>query len=102
MRSARGGAGRFARTRTLRTRLLAIPEAAREGEGVAATFFRKRILHGPAATRAAEQQQSQGPAAAHAGVEAHPASSEDGRAWELRIGPVPAGRVGDLIDTCVR
>jgi hypothetical protein len=39
---------------------------------------------------------------AHAGVHAHPESSADGRAWELRIGPVPAGRVGDLIDTCVR
>jgi hypothetical protein len=39
---------------------------------------------------------------AHAGVEARPASSEDGRAWELLIGPVPAARVGDLIDTCVR
>jgi tetratricopeptide (TPR) repeat protein len=30
-----------------------LPEAAREGEGVAATFFRRRLLHGPAATRAA-------------------------------------------------
>jgi hypothetical protein len=38
---------------------------------------------------------------AHAGVDAQPVSSEDGSAWELRIAPVPAGRVGDLIDTCV-
>jgi hypothetical protein len=29
-----------------------LPEAAREGEAVAAPFFRKRFLHGPAATRA--------------------------------------------------
>jgi hypothetical protein len=38
---------------------------------------------------------------AHAGVEAHPASAEGGRAWALRIGPVPADRVGDLISSCV-
>ncbi|HEV2874050.1 MAG TPA: hypothetical protein VGW14_02785 [Thermoleophilaceae bacterium] len=38
---------------------------------------------------------------AHAGVEAHPASSDGGRAWALRIGPVPADRVGELIESCV-
>jgi hypothetical protein len=39
---------------------------------------------------------------AHAGVEAHPASAGGGRGWALRIGPVPAERVGELIDSCVR
>jgi hypothetical protein len=39
---------------------------------------------------------------ARAGVEAHPASAEGGRGWALRIGPVPAERVGELIDSCVR
>jgi hypothetical protein len=39
---------------------------------------------------------------AHAGVEAHPASAEARRGWALRIGPVPADRVGELIDSCVR
>jgi hypothetical protein len=38
---------------------------------------------------------------AHAGVEADPASAEGGQAWALRIGPVPADRVGDLIQSCV-
>jgi hypothetical protein len=38
---------------------------------------------------------------AHAGVEAHPASAEDGRAWALRIGPVPADQVGRLIEAYV-
>jgi hypothetical protein len=38
---------------------------------------------------------------AHAGIEAHPASAGEGRGWALRIGPVPAGRVGELIDVCV-
>jgi hypothetical protein len=38
---------------------------------------------------------------AHAGVEAHPSSTEEGRAWALRIGPVPANRVGELIDSYV-
>jgi hypothetical protein len=38
---------------------------------------------------------------AHAGVEAHPASAEGGRGWGLRIGPVPADRVGELIESCV-
>jgi hypothetical protein len=38
---------------------------------------------------------------AHAGVEAQPVSSEGGRVWALRIGPVPADRVGELIDSCV-
>jgi hypothetical protein len=39
---------------------------------------------------------------AQGGVEAHPASAEGGRGWALRIGPVPADRVGELIDSCVR
>jgi hypothetical protein len=39
---------------------------------------------------------------AHAGVEAQPASAERGRGWALRIGPVPSGRVAELIDSCVR
>ena len=38
---------------------------------------------------------------AQAGVQAHPASADGGRAWALRIGPVPAERVGELIDSCV-
>jgi hypothetical protein len=35
------------------------------------------------------------------GVEAHPSSADGGRAWALRIGPVPAERVGELIDSCI-
>jgi hypothetical protein len=38
---------------------------------------------------------------AGAGVEAHPSSADGGRAWALRIGPVPAERVGELIDSCI-
>jgi hypothetical protein len=38
---------------------------------------------------------------AGAGVEAHPSSVDGGRAWALRIGPVDAGRVGELIDSYV-
>jgi hypothetical protein len=38
---------------------------------------------------------------AHAGVAAHPASVGGGRGWALRIGPVPAERVGELIGSCV-
>jgi len=38
---------------------------------------------------------------AHAGVEAHPSSADQGRAWALRIGPVPAERVGELIESYV-
>jgi hypothetical protein len=38
---------------------------------------------------------------ATAGVEAHPSSADGGRAWALRIGPVPAERVGELIDSCI-
>jgi hypothetical protein len=39
---------------------------------------------------------------AQAGVEAHPVSAEGGRGWAVRIGPVPADRVAELIDSCVR
>jgi hypothetical protein len=35
------------------------------------------------------------------GVEAHPSSADGGRAWALRIGPVPAERVGELIGSCI-
>jgi hypothetical protein len=38
---------------------------------------------------------------AGAGVEAHPSSAAGGRSWALRIGPVPAERVGELIDSCI-
>ena len=38
---------------------------------------------------------------AHAGVEAHPTSAEGASGWALRIGPVPADRVGELIESCV-
>jgi hypothetical protein len=38
---------------------------------------------------------------AHAGVEAHAAGAEGGRGWALRIGPVPADLVGELIDSCI-
>lgn len=37
----------------------------------------------------------------NAGVESHPSSVEGGRAWALRIGPVPAERVGELIASCI-
>jgi hypothetical protein len=40
-------------------------------------------------------------ALANAGIEADPASAEGGRGWALRIGPVPADRVGELIDSYV-
>jgi hypothetical protein len=35
------------------------------------------------------------------GVEAHPSSADGGRAWALRIGPVPAERVGELIGSYI-
>jgi hypothetical protein len=38
---------------------------------------------------------------ASAGVESHPSSADGGRAWALRIGPVPAEQVGELIDSCI-
>jgi hypothetical protein len=37
---------------------------------------------------------------ARTGVMAHPVSAE-GRGWALHIGPVPAERVGELIQSCV-
>jgi hypothetical protein len=40
-------------------------------------------------------------ALAQAGVESQPSSFEGGRVWALRIGPVPADRVGELIDSCI-
>ena len=38
---------------------------------------------------------------ANAGVESQPSSSDGGRVWALRVGPVPADRVGELIDSCI-
>jgi hypothetical protein len=38
---------------------------------------------------------------AQAGVKSHPSSFEGGRVWVLRIGPVPADRVGELIHSCI-
>ena len=38
---------------------------------------------------------------AQAGVDSHPASADGGRAWALRIGPVPADRVAELIDSSI-
>lgn len=38
---------------------------------------------------------------AQAGVESHPSTADDGRGWALRVGPVPADRVGRLIDSCI-
>ena len=51
-------------------------------ESVLRTVFVRRLLAG-------------------AGVDAHPTSVDGGEAWALRIGPVPADRVGDLIQSCV-
>jgi hypothetical protein len=34
-----------------------------------------------------------------AGYEAIPGNSQDGRLWELRVGPVPADEIGHVIDT---
>jgi hypothetical protein len=38
---------------------------------------------------------------AEAGYEASPGNSQDGRVWELRIGPVPADDVTRVIDTYI-
>jgi hypothetical protein len=38
---------------------------------------------------------------ASAGVESHPSSADGGCAWALSIGPVPADRVGELIESCI-
>ena len=36
-----------------------------------------------------------------AGIEAHPGNSQDGRIWELRVGPVPADEVARVIDNYI-
>jgi hypothetical protein len=38
---------------------------------------------------------------AQAGVESHPYNADDRRGWALRVGPVPADRVGELIDSSI-
>jgi hypothetical protein len=35
---------------------------------------------------------------AEAGIDAQPGNSQDGRLWELRVGPVPADRVAKVIE----
>ena len=36
-----------------------------------------------------------------AGIEAHPGNSQDGRLWELRVGPVRADQVAKVIETYI-
>lgn len=36
-----------------------------------------------------------------AGIEAHPGNSQDGRLWELRVGPVSADEVAKVIETYI-
>jgi hypothetical protein len=36
-----------------------------------------------------------------AGIVANPGNSQDGRIWELRVGPVPADEVAKVIDTYI-
>jgi hypothetical protein len=36
-----------------------------------------------------------------AGYEAKPGNSQDGRIWELRVGPIPADDVAKVIETCI-
>lgn len=36
-----------------------------------------------------------------AGIEAHPGNSQDGRIWELRVGPVPADQVARVIESYI-
>jgi hypothetical protein len=38
---------------------------------------------------------------AEAGIHAHPGNSQDGRLWELRVGPVPADQVAEVIETYI-
>jgi hypothetical protein len=38
---------------------------------------------------------------AEAGIEAHPGNSQDGRLWELLVGPVPADQVAKVIETYI-
>ena len=36
-----------------------------------------------------------------AGITAHPGNSQDGRIWELRVGPVPADQVAKVVETYI-
>ena len=36
-----------------------------------------------------------------AGIQAQPGNSQDGRIWELRVGPVPADRVAMVIESYI-
>jgi hypothetical protein len=36
-----------------------------------------------------------------AGIQAHPGNSQDGRIWELRVGPVPADHVARVIESYI-
>jgi hypothetical protein len=36
-----------------------------------------------------------------AGIQAHPGNSQDGRIWELRVGPVPADQVARVIESYI-
>ena len=36
-----------------------------------------------------------------AGIEAHPGNSQDGRIWELSVGPVPADQVARVIESYI-
>ena len=36
-----------------------------------------------------------------AGLTAHPGNSQDGRIWELQVGPVPADQVAKVIETYI-
>jgi hypothetical protein len=38
---------------------------------------------------------------AEAGIEARPGNSQDGRLWELRVGPVPADQVARVIEAYI-
>ena len=38
---------------------------------------------------------------AEAGIEAQPGNSQDGRLWELRVGPVPADQVARVIESYI-
>jgi len=38
---------------------------------------------------------------AEAGIEAQPGNSQDGRLWELRVGPVPADQVAKVIEAYI-
>jgi hypothetical protein len=36
-----------------------------------------------------------------AGIVAHPGNSQDGRIWELRVGPVPGDQVAKVVETYI-